>query len=142
MNMIASWIQSAVDEHSLNVVELSSETAAKWFLEVTQKFGETDIERPLWETLRVRASKRRSNGWQDIGQFVGETKCILMIEEGPKAYECENGKTLTNLLEECPGFEFYVTNCESKYLLCHNHHNYLIGCGSAVDWVQSLSDNF
>jgi hypothetical protein len=142
MTITASWIQTAIDEHSLSVHALTPEATAKLLLNITHKFVEPDLERELWETLRSRASKRRASGWQDIGQFVGENACVMLIEDGQNAYECTSGKVLTKLLEECPGFEFYVTNHEGEYLLCHNHHNYLLGCGSAEDWVQSLNDDF
>jgi hypothetical protein len=142
MTIIASWIQTAIDEHSLTVRELAPEATEKLLLDIRQKFVEPDFERPMWETLRSRASKRRAAGWQDIGLFVGENSCVILIEDERNAYECTSGKVLTKLLEECPGFEFYVTNDKGDYLLCHNHHNYLLGCGSAVDWVQSLNDDF
>lgn len=30
---------------------------------------------------------------------------------------------------------FYLTNASTDYLLCFNHHDYLIACGAAREWV-------
>lgn len=36
------------------------------------------------------------------------------------------------------GFEFYITNFETEYVICFNHHDCLLGCGTAKKWVESL----
>ncbi|WP_346768745.1 DUF6756 family protein [Paenibacillus sp. HB172176] len=32
--------------------------------------------------------------------------------------------------------EFYITNKRCDYLLCFNHHDYLIACGEAINWIK------
>ena len=60
-----------------------------------------------------------------------EDKSVLVIN---------NGKSLYKLLDEMFGFEFYITNFETNYLLCFNHHDCLLGCGTAKKWVESLNE--
>ena len=31
-------------------------------------------------------------------------------------------------------FEFYLTNRDTTYLVCFNHHDFLIGTGEATQW--------
>lgn len=33
--------------------------------------------------------------------------------------------------------EFYVTNKNNEYLLCFNHHDVLIACGDATEWIKN-----
>ena len=41
-------------------------------------------------------------------------------------------------LKKMYGFEFYVFDSSISYLICFNHHDQLIGVGSAKEWVNSL----
>ena len=45
------------------------------------------------------------------------------------------GDALVRLLGDLPPMEFYLTNAATEYLLCFNHHDYLIACGSAREWL-------
>ncbi len=38
-----------------------------------------------------------------------------------------------------PAEEFYLTNTLTDYLLCFNHHDYLIACGRAREWLTAYS---
>jgi hypothetical protein len=48
----------------------------------------------------------------------------------------EAGSCLVNVLGECTGFEFYLTDLEGDYVICFNHHDFLIGTGSAETWIR------
>ena len=60
-----------------------------------------------------------------------EDKSVLVISDG---------KSLYKLLDDMFGFEFYITNFETNYLLCFNHHDCVLGCGTAKNWVESLNN--
>lgn len=36
--------------------------------------------------------------------------------------------------------EFYVTNKNNEYLLCFNHHDVLIACGDATEWIKKYEN--
>jgi hypothetical protein len=53
-------------------------------------------------------------------------------------WKFRNGSDLLRVLEDCPALEFYVSDEEASYLLCSNHHDFVIGWGAASQWVGRL----
>lgn len=142
MNMIHGWIAEATGTLGLNVERLPPNETDDVFRILRDRFADSTSDLPLWETIDDHVSRKRANGWQDVGEYVGDASCLLVTEkDGPEVYRVSSGKDLTNLLTECPGFEFYVTNDDYDFLLCHNHHDYLIGTGGAAEWVATKSDD-
>ena len=45
------------------------------------------------------------------------------------------------ILGETSLFEFYVTDKNASYLLAFNHHDYLIACGEAKNWLKTKIDS-
>jgi len=110
--------------------------------DLRDRFADSTSKLPLWETIREHVSRKRANGWQDVGEYVGDSSCLLITErDGPCVYRLSSGKDLTNLLSECPGFEFYITNDDYDYVLCHNHHDFLIGTGMSAEWLASKPED-
>jgi len=133
----------AATSSGVQVKRFDAETVRSTFGSLQMVYANPESDLPTWETFHDFASRRRVNGWRDVAEFVGASECILLTEkDGPDAYYVRNGEDLLKLLEECPGFEFYVTNQMLDYLLCHNHHDYLIGCGVSKEWVESKGDDF
>jgi hypothetical protein len=140
--MIQGWISEAATTLGIEFIRLSADATGEVFLRLRQKYGDSGSNLPLWETLREHVSRKRANGWQDVGEYVGDSPCLLVTEkDGRDAYRIPSGSDLTELLSECPGFEFYVTNDDYDYLLCHNHHDYLIGTGKSAAWVATKQDD-
>ena len=136
MNMIEAWILEAATKLGIQLQRLSSDETEKVLLQLRQKYADTESDLPLWESIGEHVSRKRANGWSDIGDYVGASPCLLVTEkDGQDVYRVPSGSDLTRLLSECPGFEFYVTNDNYNYLLCHNHHDYLIGTGASAEWV-------
>jgi hypothetical protein len=136
MSMIQSWISEAVTTLQFQLVRLPSEESREVLRQLRQKYADSASELPLWETISESESRKRVDGWMDVCEYVGDSPCLLVTEkDGPDAYRISSGRDLCRLLSECPGFEFYVTNDVYDYLLCHNHHDYLIGAGQSAEWV-------
>ena len=143
MKRIDEWISEATAKLELEVARLSPKRTDEIFRRLRDQFADSDSRSPLWEAIDDCVSRKRANGWQDVGEYVGSTPCLLITEEdGPLMYRISSGGDLTQVLAACCGFEFYVTNDGCDYLLCHNHHDYLIGVGAAADWVASLADDW
>jgi hypothetical protein len=49
------------------------------------------------------------------------------------AFTFNKGDDVVSVLSETYGFEFYLTNRCAEYLICFNHHDVLIACGSAIE---------
>jgi hypothetical protein len=96
-------------------------------------------QRPLWEVLQSPISRHRSDGWSILCAHVGEDPLLLIHEdEYWTGLAFQSGADIRLVLAECPGIEFYVTNRSADFVLCHNHHDYLIGAGASVDWIASV----
>ncbi|ESQ73450.1 hypothetical protein [Asticcacaulis sp. AC402] len=94
-----------------------------------------------WETPGEKRGVRRGDGWSLIDEFVGDQSCLLHGGGTRIVRAFESGKDLGLVLANTPGFETYVFDAEVAYLICHNHHDALIGWGAASVWVQNLPEN-
>lgn len=91
-----------------------------------------------WDDPGKHAGRYHPDGWRAIPHHVGPSPCLLITENAFGIWRCESGGDLLELLEDTPGFEFYVCDLDMNFLLCHNHHDYLIGWGDAVAWIDAL----
>jgi hypothetical protein len=63
--------------------------------------------------------------------------CLVFWEE--KTFEKSlQVAVLLVFLKNSFHFVFYITNLSFTYLLCFNDHNYLIGSGSAKEWIATI----
>lgn len=124
------------------VEKLSNEEIKKIKNDITRKYIHSHPKPFLWDQLKEAAVKEDCDGWQKICDFVGNSKCLMFFDdiEDKSVLVINNGKSLYKLLDEMFGFEFYITNFETNYLLCFNHHDCLLGCGTAKKWVESLNE--
>lgn len=109
---------------------------------ITQKYLNSQSGPFLWDRLKEAAIIADNDGWKKICDFVGSNRCLMFFDdiEDKSVIVISNGKSLYKLLDEMFGFEFYITNFETDYLLCFNHHDCLLGCGTAKKWVESLNE--
>src|SRR5262249_46149419 len=97
---------------------LSSNEAEAIRSEVIRKFA-LRRGRPLWENLANSASLQDPDGWRLIDSYLSGNPFILFFdeEEDKQMIEFPAQSRLVPILEECPGFEFYLTDRETTYLL-------------------------
>lgn len=103
---------------------------------VRRRFAEDSSHDPLWERLVDAVQVQDENGWKRLNEF--PLRRILLFfdsQEENSAFIFESTSILVDVIAECPGFEFYVTNEICSFVVCFNHHNCLIGCGEAKDWL-------
>lgn len=91
----------------------------------------------LWENLINEVAVNNKDAWQWVGDFIRDTETIMFFNPSDEreAFTFNKGSDVVSVLCETYGFEFYLTNKNFNYLLCFNHHDVLIGCGSAVEWL-------
>jgi hypothetical protein len=94
----------------------------------------------LWESFRNGFAARIPDGWS-IACSYPELEPILLFLDGDSyaAYRFASSTDLQRILAESPVFEFYVTNAGASFVLCFNHHDFLIGVGSCVDWLRQVT---
>ena len=97
----------------------------------------------LWDSLDSYVYLHDSQGWQIVGEYVSDKSCILFCEpeECRNGYRVSNAKDLISIIGDCFAFDFYVTDDNYDYLLCFNHHDTLIACGSAKKWLAEKAES-
>lgn len=143
MLTIYSEITEAADKLNINIKVLSEERTTNIIKNVKIKFANINANnRFLWEELQYSEAINDSRGWQYIGRFIKESESIMFFnrDDEKHSFIFYSGDDIENILGESYGFEFYITNTNLDYLICFNHHAYLICSGTAQGWVKELSD--
>lgn len=136
MSLLVEEIRAADREHSLGVRSLAAADRDRIHERVVSRYGgKSGLS---WESLRDYASVQDGEGWRWIREFVGSRSCILLFNRSDEAemFHVPSGAALDQLLANTFGFEFYVTDTEGTYLICFNHHDFLICSGSAQGWLE------
>lgn len=136
MTFLLDEILEAEREHSLGVQMLPAADRDQLRERIFSRYGGRSD--PLWERVGDRASVQDSRGWEWIHEFVGARSCILLFDlsDEVEMFQVPSGSALHELLANTFGFVFYVTDTEASYLICFNDHDFLIGCGSAREWLE------
>jgi len=82
--------------------------------------------------------KQRPDGWQLVPEYVGANVCLMFLEGAAEIWRFQSGRDLLRVVNCCPALEFYVCDEDASYLICHNHHDFVVGWGRASQWVQRL----
>jgi hypothetical protein len=136
MIRVTEEILAVEREHSLGVQALSVADREPLRERIFSGYGRRS--RWLWEVLADCASVQDAGGWEWISEFVGARSCVLLFDrdEEVEMFHVPSGASLDALLRNTCGFEFYVTDMDASYLICFNHHDVLVCCGSAREWLQ------
>jgi hypothetical protein len=97
-----------------------------------------DGRRP-WDHPDAPDGVRAPDAWRTIPELVGDKPCLCFLEDTEEVWRLQGGADLRGVLGELPAVEFYACDEVATWLLCHNHHDFLIGWGSASDLVSALA---
>lgn len=144
MNKLISEVLAAADQVGCNTVALTQTESKKVIDDIRQKYSNGLKSDYFWETLKNRTSLQNREAWSWIKDFVKDNQTIMFFinSESHAGVLFENGDCVVKTLWECTGFEFYLTNLQTDYLLCFNHHDFLIGAGTAQNWVMEKQTEF
>jgi hypothetical protein len=94
---------------------------------------------PTWEHLNNSLSVRHDFAWLWFEEMLKGKEVLFFFEnDRDKAMFCfEDAGQLTEVLENCYGFVFYISNWNADFLLAYNDHDYLIACGEAKEWLRN-----
>src|SRR4051794_2327145 len=137
MGYILDEIMQAASTANAPIIVLPPDEAERLRSIVLAKFAGGDEPLFLWERFKDAASVRDPDAWRWIGDFIGNNEAIMFFSatEEPAMVRFERGAAVVEVLEESFGNEFFVTNPTVDYVLCHNHHDYLIAVGTARPWL-------
>jgi hypothetical protein len=108
--------------------------------EMLAKYGLNKGAWPLWDGPSDNPSLQAVDAWEEMGEFLADSPCLLFWNptSDRNVLRFEIGRDLVKVLEEAPTNEFYVTDDARSYLLCFNHHQYLIAAGRAAPWLREV----
>lgn len=135
---ICEDLLKTAQENGLQLTLLPKEQSIKIKNNVKNKYLKIDNGSFIWENLRKSVVVSDTNGWTKLANYVKQNSCIMFFDENDEAISIKNGDELYTLIYEMYGFEFYITNNMTDYLLCFNHHDCIIGCGEASEWLENL----
>ena len=136
MSHLTDEIFAAEREHSLGVQLLEAADRDMVRGRIVSRYGgRADW---IWETVDGCASVHDTEGWKWIGEFVGSRSCVLLFNKSEEVgmFHVPSGASLHQLLSNTFAFEFYVTDVDGSYLICFNHHDVLLCCGGAREWLE------
>lgn len=132
-------VKKAITESNIPAREIPVEEARRIRETIESKYAEYP-NGWLWDRLVDYSSRRRYDGWKLACEYVGDREVILFLDrrEGEMMWELQNGSDLCCVIGECPPIEFYLTDANTSYVLCLNHHDYLIGAGACKPWLEQI----
>lgn len=140
--MIYEWINSALATTGRLARPLSSDEVGRVIGLIAGRYTDPIHEgRRLWEAFHGDISRRRSDGWSLICDYPEPSPVLLFHDEGVfRGYQFSSPEDLRAILAESAGFEFYVTNERAEFVLCHNHHDFLVGVGECRQWLCTVEE--
>lgn len=138
--MINIWLHNALSFAKTPPRPLTAEEVNALVGTIISRYTEpTEDNRRLWEHFRGDVGLRRSDGWSLICDYPEPSPILLFEEHGQfEGYEFSSPADMRSVLAEAPGFEFYVTSKNLDFVLCFNHHNYIICVGACKLWISSV----
>jgi hypothetical protein len=132
----------ASTEMSVELSHLTAPLTKKLWESMYQKYTNGSRSWSLWdrpmETRGETHSIASLDGWKWISDFVKDDKCVL-ITDSHTAVEFGSGYGLVRVIGETSVDEFYVTNYETDYVICINHHDFIIAFGRAIPWLKTYT---
>jgi hypothetical protein len=138
MSYIKEEIVRVANFLDVNVLELPQYDTNLIVKQVATKYSDGKTGDFLWEYFVKKISVCDRNAWKKLDQYIGNNEVVLFFNPSDEsvAFKLNNGKALVDLIGESFGFEFYLTNQATDYVLCFNHHDYLIACGKSMEWLK------
>lgn len=139
MGYIKDEILQAVTITHATVVEIGSEIGNAIRNDILSKYTRGHNSAYLWQDITDDISVQDTEAWRFISEFVQNSEAIMFFdrEEENLMFLFRDGSEIVPVLAESVGFEFYITNSSTDYLICFNHHDYLIATGTAAVWLRA-----
>ena len=98
---------------------------------------------PLWEYIENDVYVNDPEAWLWMKEFLGDEPAFFFFnpEDDKEIFRFQHAKAVVDVLEDCFGFEFYISDENLSYLLCFNHHDMLIAAGTAKQWLEARTAN-
>jgi hypothetical protein len=103
--------------------------------------------RPWWENLRSRSLSvafRDQRGFERLPKIVPSSDTAWFVADDPWTLSLlpykASASAIKGVLGESTAFEYYIVSGDMDWLICENHHGFLIAVGlKAVDRLRSFA---
>lgn len=123
--MSSNHISLAIGDAGVQAEVLSEGRRRALVVRLLERLDADVTSRFPWE--RGGEGKQRPDGWELIPKYVGPNVCLAFLDGADEIWKFQSGQDLLLVLNNCPALEFYVCDEEASYLLCHNHHDIVVG---------------
>ena len=123
---------------NINISEVSKNETKALINLIINKYANFEKKDHLWEGFKEEFSIKNQNAWKWIDKILNDQKIIMFFNPNDEfvAFEFCDKRDIVTILHNTYGFEFYLTNKKLDYVICFNHHDYLIACGKAIKWLK------
>lgn len=137
---VISEILSAAHEISIPVIEMSPNDVDALRRKLAKKFGADSRHQIDFNNMSGKVSIQNEDGWRLLSEILEHDVHYMFYDHSCDYHgvEISNGARISDILERCFGFPFYVTDKENTFVIGMNDHDYLIGTGSVTDWLKKL----
>lgn len=137
MSYYRDEIYEVAHKLNVNMSELSEDAQRSLREKLVTKFSDSECYY-MWKCLKERESIQIEEPWTWLKEFTATIPTVLLFDrsEDNMALVFKTGIDAVSVLEECFRMEFYLTDMQATFLLCCNHHNYLIASGTALNWLR------
>lgn len=139
MNFIKDEIIKVSRNHRIEFKEISADKFNFTRIKLEKKFCNKK-KLFMWENFKDSFSVYNVYGWRLINKILNEEPVILFFnkDDFSSGFLFNSIKDIMMILSESIGFEFYLTNEYLDFILCFNHHDYLIATGSIISNLKKL----
>ncbi len=140
--MICKWIEKAACSMGHEISQLNAVQTETIVDAIRKRFTKhVNKSDNIWEDFIDDVSLKCEDGWKIACEFPEHEPILIFRDKNSYFGYCiSSTKLMKHLLGECPGFEFYITNKTVNFVLCFNHHDYLIGVGECKKWIKMIEN--
>lgn len=138
MFSIKNEILKTTKDLNINISEVSHKQTNVLINSIVDKYANSKKKDSIWEGFTEEFSIHNRDAWKWIDKILKDKQNIMFFNpnEESVAFEFCSRKDIVTILYNTYGFEFYLTNKTVDYVMCFNHHDYLVVCGKAIEWLK------
>ncbi len=136
------YLEGAKVAHT-ELVVLPKEEAEQLRSQVAERFARSQVSW-LWERFVDAVAIQDDKSWKWVDDYIAGSETIIFFNkfDDSTIFVLPAGSRLVPILRETYLSEFYLTNSRADYLLCYNHHGYLIANWNRARMAQSAHSEY
>ena len=130
-NDLSKEVMDVAEEQGLEVSLVDEAEFRSLITRIEGEFLDNRRTFPLWERMRDPKAQQAPDAWRSLDELIGNRKIVIFFEQDrdKRAVLLASGKDASQVLSECTGFVFYLTDLSGSYLVAFNDHDMLLSLG-------------